>query len=86
MVVRTVPGDSVVGLGGCGRLILFRGLMGCVWALCLLAARLCFWVALGLGAENRHVGFMLTLVCPVDGLRGEQRYGFSYPIAHIFNN
>lgn len=30
VVVRTVPGDSVLGLGGCGRLILFWGLMGCV--------------------------------------------------------
>lgn len=60
--------------------------MGCVWALCVLAARLCAWVALGFGVENRHVGFMLTLVCAVDGLRGEESFGFCYLTAHIFNN
>lgn len=85
VVVRTIPGDSVVVLGGCGQLILFWGSMGCVWAPCRLAARLCAWVALGFGVENRHVGFMLTLVCAVDGLRGEERFGFCYPTAHIFN-
>lgn len=57
--------------------------MRCVWALCLLAARLCVWVALDFGVENRHVGFMLTLVCVVNGLRGKKVLGF-VTLQHVF--
>lgn len=53
------------------------------WALCLLAARLCCWVAAGFGVEHRYIGFMLTLVCAVDGLRGKKVLVF-VTILHIF--